>query len=178
MLSLQSRCLSLAAGCLLVLCASARADDADDVTRLFRTGQTEQAFARLDRLLAAQPKDPKLRFLRGVMQSDAQRTDEAVSTFRQLNEDHPDLPEPYNNLAVIHASRGDYAQARLALEAALTANPAYALAHQNMAEVLLQLARQSYAKAAQLEPGNSVVAARLTLLRQLDLPAARPPGSP
>ena len=178
MLSLHSHCLGLAAGCLLVLSSSARADDADDVTRLFRTGQTEQAFARLDRLLAVQPKDPKLRFLRGVMQSDAQRTDEAVNTFRQLNEDHPDLPEPYNNLAVIHASRGDYAQARLALEAALAANPAYAVAHQNMAEVLLQLARQSYAKAAQLEPGNAVVAARLALLRQLDLPAARTPGSP
>ena len=178
MLSLQSRCVRLAVGCLLALCANARADQADEVTRLFRTGQTEQAFAGLDRLLAAQPKDAKLRFLKGVMQSDSLRTDEAVATFRHLNEDYPDLPEPYNNLAVIYAGRGDYPQARSALEAALTANPAYAVAHQNMAEVLLQLARQSYAKAAQLDPGNSGVAARLAQLRQLGLPAAKPVAAP
>ena len=166
------------AWCLLVVCGSTRADDTDEVTRLFRTGQTEQAFARLDRLLAAQPKDVKLRFLKGVLQSDAKRTDEAVATFRQLTEDHPDLPEPYNNLAVIHAARGDYAQARSALEAALTANPAYAVAQQNLGDVLLQLARQSYAAAAKLDPGNAGVAARLALLRQIDASTAKSPGAP
>jgi Flp pilus assembly protein TadD len=173
----RSCAVSLAAACLL-LCAHARADDAGDVTRLFRAGQTAQAFARLDRLLEAQPKDSQLRFLKGVMQSNALRIDEAVNTFRQLNEDYPDLPEPYNNLAVIHAARGDYLQARVALESALTANPSYAVAHQNLAEVLLQMARQSYARAGQLEPENAGVAARLALLRQLTLPEAKPRSNP
>ena len=178
MLSVLRRCIGLLACCLLVVCASARADDTDEVTRLFRIGQTEQAFARLDRLLAAQPKDVKLRFLKGVLQSDAKRTDEAIATFRQLTQDHPDLPEPYNNLAVIHAARGDYAQARSALEAALTANPAYAVAQQNLGDVLLQLARQSFAAAAKLDPGNAGVAARLALLHQLDVSIAKPPAAP
>ena len=178
MLSLLRRCVGLLACCLLVVAGSARADDIDEVTGLFRTGQTEQAFTRLDLLLAAQPKDVKLRFLKGVLQSDAKRTDEAMTTFRQLTQDHPDLPEPYNNLAVIHAARGDYAQARSALEAALTANPAYAVAQQNLGDVLLQLARQSYAAAAKLDPGNAGVAARLALLRQIDVLIAKSLSTP
>ena len=178
LLSLLRRCVGWLACCLLLAGGCASAEDTDEVTRLFRTGQTEQAFTRLDRLLAAQPKDVKLRFLKGVLQSDAKRTDEAVATFRLLTEDHPDLPEPYNNLAVIHAARGDYAQARSALEAALTANPAYAVAQQNLGDVLLQLARQSYAAAAKLDPGNAGVAARLALLRQIDASTVKPPGAP
>ena len=174
MLALHSRWISLVAGGLLLLCAGARADEAGDVTRLFRSGQVAQAFAQIDRLLAAQPKDPQLRFLKGVMQSDAQHTDDAVITFHQLIQDYPDLPEPYNNLAVIHAARGDYAQARMALESALTANPGYAVAHQNLGEVLLQLASQSYAKAAQLDPSNAALASRLLLLRQMTLQPSIP----
>ena len=178
MLSLLRRRIGLLACCLLVVCVDARADDTDEVTRLFRAGQTEQAFTRLDLLLAAQPKDVKLRFLKGVLQSDAKRTAEAIITFRLLTEDHPDLPEPYNNLAVIHAARGDYTQARSALEAALTANPAYAVAQQNLGDVLLQLARQSYAAAAKLDPGNAGVAARLALLRQIDVLIAKSLSTP
>ena len=174
MLALRSRWISLVAGGLLLLCTGAWADEAADVTRLFRSGQVAQAFVQIDRLLAAQPKDPQLRFLKGVMQSDAQHTDDAVITFHQLIQDYPDLPEPYNNLAVIHAARGDYVQARVALESALNANPGYAVAHQNLGEVLLQLASQSYAKAAQLDPSNAALATRLLLLRQLTLQPSIP----
>jgi tetratricopeptide (TPR) repeat protein len=128
----------------------------------------------LDRLLVMRPKDAALRFLKGVMLSETQRTAEAVSTFRQLNQDHPDLPEPYNNLAVIYAAQGDYAAARVALEAALVANPSYAVAHQNMGEVLLQLARVSFMRAALLEPANPVSAKRLALLRITTLNESTP----
>jgi tetratricopeptide (TPR) repeat protein len=156
-------------GILLVLgtlaSAAARADDVADVTRLLRSGQAPQAMVELDRLLAARPKDAALRFLKGVMLSESQRTAEAVSMFKQLNQDHPDLPEPYNNLAVIYSAQGDYAAARTALEAALVANPSYALAHLNMGEVQLQLARLSFLRAAQLEPTHPLPAKRLALLR-------------
>jgi tetratricopeptide (TPR) repeat protein len=158
----------------LLTCAAAHADDAADVTRLLRSGQASQAMAELDRLLVKNSKDTALRFLKGVMLSETQRTAEAISTFRQLNQDHPDLPEPYNNLAVIYAAQGDYAAARVALEAALTANPSYAVAHQNMGEVLLQLARVSFTRAAQLDPANPLPAKRLALLRITTLNEATP----
>jgi Flp pilus assembly protein TadD len=152
----------------------AQADGTADVTRLMRSGQAAQAMVQLDALLAARPKDAGLRFLKAVLLSETQRTAEAVSTLRQLNQDHPDLPEPYNNLAVIYAAQGDYSAARAALEAALTANPSYAVAHQNMGEVLLQLARLSFTRAAQLEPSNPWPAKRLALLRTTALNESPP----
>ena len=36
------------------------------------------------------------------------RTGEATAVFYRLTVEHPDLPEPFNNLAVLHALRGDY----------------------------------------------------------------------
>jgi Flp pilus assembly protein TadD len=154
-----------------VICCT---DEASDINRMFRAGQTAEAFAKLDQLLKTRPKDPQLRFLKGVMQADSQRRAEATSTFLQLTIDYPELPEPYNNLAVIHAAQGDYDKARAALEAALRAHPGYAAAHQNLGDVYVQLARQSYAQALQLEPGNPAIPPKLVLLRQLTQPVAAP----
>ena len=39
--------------------------------------------------------------------------------FEQLTEDFPELPEPYNNLAVLYAADGQLDRARAALELAL-----------------------------------------------------------
>jgi len=173
--SLQ-RITRIAAICCGALASAAFADDASDVNRMFRAGQTNEAFARLDQLLKANPKDASLRFLKGVMLADSQRRSEAAATFLQLTVDYPELPEPYNNLAVIHAGQGEYEKARAALEAALRAQPGYAVAHQNLGDVYVQLARQAYTRAVQLEPGNTAVPPKLALLRQLTQPLSPPVG--
>ncbi len=168
----------IAAVCCGAIAGAALADDASDINRIFRAGQASEAFAKLDQLLAARPKDPQLRFLKGVLLADSQRRAEAASTFTQLTIDYPELPEPYNNLAVIHAAQGEYDKARAALEAALRANPAYAAAQQNLGDVYLQLARQAYSQALQLEPGNATIPPKLALLRQLTTPMAAPAAKP
>jgi len=167
------------AGLLVLCCAAlagpARADEASDINAQFRAGQTAEAFAKLEQLLQARPKDAPLRFLKGVMLADSQRGAEATSTFLQLTVDYPDLPEPYNNLAVLYAAQGDYDKARAALEAALRAHPGYAVAHQNLGDVYVQLARRSYAQALQLDPSSSAaLALKLALLRQLTRPSTVP----
>jgi len=167
-----SRLVRIAAICCGAWAAAALADDASDINRMFRAGQANEAFARLEQLLKASPKDPQLRFLKGVMLADSRRPAEAAATFEQLSVDYPELPEPYNNLAVIYAARGDYDKARSALEAALRAQPAYAVAQQNLGDVYVQLARQAYSQALQLEPGNVVIPPKLALLRQLTQPVA------
>jgi Flp pilus assembly protein TadD len=164
--------------CCGALAGAALADDASDINRMFRAGQSKEAFARLDKLLTARPKDAQLRFLKGVMLADSQRRAEAANTFLQLTIDYPELPEPYNNLAVIHAAQGDYDKARAALEAALRANPQYGVAHQNLGDVYLQLARLAYTQALQHEPGNPTIAPKLALLRQLTQPVAAPAAKP
>lgn len=153
---------------LLVASGAAFADDYADVTRMLRSGQHAQALERADQYLAAKPRDPQMRFLKGVILGDAGRTAEAAAIYTSLTQEYPELPEPHNNLAVIHASRNELDQARASLETALRANPAYATAQENLGDVYLRLAIQSWARAQQLDVsvGRSV-APKLAAARSL-----------
>jgi Flp pilus assembly protein TadD len=153
--------------CCAALAGTARADDLADIDRMVGQGHTQEAMARLDKLLAQRPQDAPLRFRKGVLLTWLHRTDEAAAVFMQLNVDYPELPEPYNNLAVIHAARGNYDQARAELESALRANPSYAVAQQNLADVYAQLARLSYERALNLDPANAAIPPKLALLHDL-----------
>ena len=153
--------------CCAALAVTARADDAADIERMVDQGQTQEALARLDSLLAQRAQDAPLRFLKGVLLTRLHRPDEAATVFRQLNLDYPELPEQYNNLAVIHAARGDYDQARVELESALRANPSYAVAQQNLGDVHAQLARLAYERALKLDPASASIPPKLALLHDL-----------
>lgn len=149
---------------------TARADELGDVQRLYYSGQVASAMQRADRFLAAKPSDPQMRFMKGVMLADAKRDAEALAVFQKLTEDYPDLAEPYNNLAALHAAGGDYAKARATLEQALRTNPSYATAHENLGDVHAALAAQSYGRAAKLDPANVTIAPKLALVRGLYKP--------
>ena len=147
------------------------ADEVAEVDRLYHAGQTQQAFERADKHLAVQPQDAQMRFLRGVMLTESHRTDEAAEVFRRLTEDFPELPEPYNNLAVIFAERGQYGRAREALETAVRNNPQYSTAQENLGDVYVQLAREAYARALSNTPGGAPASAainrKLSMARDL-----------
>ena len=142
----------------------ARADVYGDVSKLLRGGRLAEAEAEADRHLKAKPRDPQMRYLKGLIQRDSGRQAEALETFTKLTEDFPELPEPYNGLAVIHAAQGNYDLARTSLELAIRANPAYATAHENLGDLYSRLARQSYCKALQNDPGNGDLRTRLAAL--------------
>ena len=149
----------------------AHADEQGDINRLAGAGQTAEALARLDKLLEQKPRDAQLRFQKGVLLAQMQRTAEATDIYTKLTVDYPEIPEPHNNLAVLYAAAGEYEKARAALDAALRANPNYAVAHQNLGDVYAQLARQSYTKSLQLDPTNAAVPPKLALLREIVRPA-------
>lgn len=155
---------------------SARADDYADVFNLQRSGKPAEALARADQYLATKPRDPQMRFLKGVILAEAGRAAEAIEIYTGLNQDYPELPEPYNNLAVLHAAQSQFDKARIALEQALRANPNYATAHENLGDVYVKMAALSYGKALQLEPSNTTAPAKLTLIRQLFAPAKPAPA--
>jgi tetratricopeptide (TPR) repeat protein len=156
---------SLAA--LVAFAPSARADDYTDVNRLVNARQYDQALARAEQYLAAKPRDPQMRFLKGVIQAETGKRAEAIETYTQLTQEYPELPEPYNNLAVLYAQANEYDKAREALEGAVRANPNYAIAHENLGDVYAKLASQSYAKAQRIAPANTTAPAKLALVRQL-----------
>ena len=139
-------------------------------------GQQKEALARLDVLLANPKATPDLRFLKGLLLVELRRTSEAITVFQNLTEEYPELPEPYNNLAVLYAASGEFDKARSALEGAIRANPGMAVAYQNLGDVYAQLARQSYQKALKLDPGSAGVPARLSVLRELTESLNRKPA--
>ncbi|MGZ5181049.1 MAG: tetratricopeptide repeat protein [Ramlibacter sp.] len=152
--------------------ALALADEYGDVNQLLRQGKQAEALSRADQFLAGKPRDPQMRFLKGVILTEQGKSDDAVATFRKLTEDYPELPEPYNNLAVLYAGQSQFDKARAALEMAIRANPGYATAHENLGDVYAKLASQAYARALQLDPGNTGVQPKLALIRNLFAPAA------
>lgn len=164
---------------LIGLCSAVHAqtpDDINDISQMLRSGQTELAAKRIEIALSNRPKDPQLRFLRGVIQIEKKQNNEAVATFQSMIEDFPELPEPYNNLAVLYAGQGQYEKARSALEAAIRTHPSYATAHENLGDIYTKMASESYTKALQLDINNNTAQVKLNTITNL-IGATRTPPS-
>lgn len=151
-------------------------DDYAPVSRLLRAGQPTQALAQADSYLATRPNDPQMRFLRAQALSDAGRPADAMAAYVEITQVYPELPEPHNNLAVLYARQNQLEAARASLEAAIRANPAYATAHENLGDIQLRLAAQSWARAREIQPGLASVPPKLAAARQLI--QATSPASP
>jgi tetratricopeptide (TPR) repeat protein len=150
-----------------------------EARKLIRDRQFAPAMAKIDTVLLTDPKNPQARFMKGVVQTEQNRPADAIETFQKLIEDFPELPEPYNNLAVIFAQKGQYEQAKSALELALKSNPDYAIAHENLADVYARLAGVEYERAAALDKSNKNAKAKLALVRELyAAPMPTPAPSP
>lgn len=148
--------------------AQAQANDYAEITQLLKAGKAAEALTKADQRLSATPRDPQLRFLKGVAQADSGKPADAVATFTKLTEDYPELPEPYNNLAVLYANQNQLDKARTALEMAIRTNPSYATAHENLGDIYAKLASQAYNKALQLDAANATsVKPKLALIREL-----------
>jgi len=165
---------ALALGMLLAANA-ARADELQDASRLLKAGQHQQALERVNKALAAKPRDPQARFLKGLILTEQGNTREALEVFQKLTQDYPELPEPYNNLAVIYASQGQYDKARGSLEQSIRTHPSYATAYENLGDVYAKLASQAYDKALQLDSSNAGAQNKLALVRELVGTAPRAP---
>ncbi len=167
------RALRLLALCAALTASAAWADEYADVNRMLKAGQFTEAIGKADQYLASKPRDPQMRFLKGVVQSESGKSTDAIGTFTKLTEDYPELPEPYNNLAVLYANQSQFDKARAALEMAIRTNPSYATAHENLGDVYAKLASQAYSKALQLDGSNTAVQPKLALIRELFAPAGK-----
>ena len=159
-----------AAAWLAIACATALAAPADDLKeaqKLYGQGKLQPALDKVDAFLKASPKDPQGRFLKGLVLTEQKHTDEAIKVFTGLTEDYPELPEPYNNLAVLYASQGNYEKARAALELAIHTHPTYATAHENLGDIYAELASRAYDRALQLDKNNTTAQVKLAMVKDL-----------
>ncbi|MCL1960698.1 MAG: tetratricopeptide repeat protein [Desulfovibrionaceae bacterium] len=140
--------------CGLWLALPALADEYAEVQRLQKSGQTAEALARAEEYIAANPDDPQMRFIKANLLAASRRAGEAEQLLLQMTRETPELPEPWNNLAVLHAAQGQLDMALSELQSALRLNPGYATALENLGDVQARLALQAWQRARQLDGGN------------------------
>ncbi len=171
------------AGLLLAVLAGvasgARADEVSDLRALITRGDLPAALARAELAVAAQPRDAQLRFLRGVVLMDLGRDAEALDAFTRLTQEHPDLPDPYNNIGLLQARAGQPEAALAALQEALRCDPGHRTARANLGQVHLVLAVKSWDRLARTGPMDPALHRKLEAARALlapqPLPATAPP---
>lgn len=168
--------LPIALGWMASSTAIAGTSSQDSIKQAIQAGQLEQALKIVQQERQNAPKDVQLRFFEGVIQAQQGQTDKAIDTFRRLTESNPELSEAHNNLGVLYASKGKLEESRFHLEKALQTHPSYAAAHRNLSDVQSQLAKQTYAKALQVDSKVKNGSPQLTLLGSID-PSKRAPVS-
>lgn len=152
--------------------AASRADDLANAQRLWLAGQRAEAVSQIEQALTRTPDDLQLRFALGVMRMELGERAQALDIFTRLTQDFPDLADPYNNLAVLHAAAGELDEAKAALEQALQLQPDHVQAQENLGDVLLRLALRAYERAQKLSLApsdvlNAKIDRTLALTRQL-----------
>ena len=168
--SIKSRLAAVLATAVLgvaTLAWAAPADDFREAQKLYGQGKLQPALDKVEVFLRAQPKDAQGRFLKGILLTELKRTADAIQMFSGLTEDFPELPEPYNNLAVLYAQQGNYDKAKSALELAIHTHPSYATAHENLGDIYAQLASRAYDRALQLDKNNTAAQSKLALIKDL-----------
>jgi len=101
-----------------------------------------------------------------------QHPDKAVALLRRLITQFPVDPAPYNELAVIYASRDDLERARAVLISAIEADSRYALIYKNLQTVFGALAGRAYDRALIRSAGERRLPALMSFVEDGSLPAS------
>jgi tetratricopeptide (TPR) repeat protein len=134
------------------LANTTQTDEHQEVRKLLRQAKYSAALSWIEGSLAKNPRDPQMLFWQAFVFEQTGRADKALPIYLSLTQDFPELPEPHNNLGVLYAAQGDYARAKASFDLAVRNNPSYAVAHENLGDVLLHMSQQSYQRALSLEP--------------------------
>ena len=122
-----------------------------ETRELIELGKYKDADAIIIAKLKGKPRDAQWRYLEALLKAemglslkDKDILNNAIFLFERLSEEFPELPEPYNNLAVLYDKMGQEQKAIKSFKLAILNNPNYALAYENLADLYLFLARETY----------------------------------
>ncbi|OUT98887.1 MAG: hypothetical protein CBC01_02400 [Betaproteobacteria bacterium TMED41] len=155
----------------------------ENTRELIELGRLEEAKHKIYEQLKIKPRDAQWRYLKAVLlaefaiinqnsdNSDLSsvkiETNRAIESFERFTEEFPELSEPYNNLSVLYLMRGQPNEAREALEKAITNNPNYVLAYENLGDLYVYLANITYKKGLSKLPSSSRLDKKLDHLNQM-----------
>lgn len=138
-----------------------------EIQQMIQQGSFQKALVLAEEQLALNPEDIQTQFLKGLVLARMDRLKESAAVFIKLTEEHPELPEPYNNLAVIYAATGEYDKAEEALRKAINTHPSYATAHENLGDIYAKMASQAYNDALKLDSDNQETKEKLSMINDL-----------
>lgn len=141
--------------------------DLNTIQGIAARGDWETALEKLDKRIEANPNDVEARFLMGLLQMERGNPYAAREIFAEITRLFPQLPEAYNNLAIIYAQQGQYELARESLLQAIANKPDYSNARANLGDLYTKLAVDAYQEAVKLNPGDEASKAKLKLLEQM-----------
>jgi len=161
----------------LALCAvltlPVQAQSIGEIRGTIARGDLPAALKQAQAAAAAKPADAQLRFLLGVVHMDLNQDAEALAAFTALTQQFPELPDPLNNIALLHARAGRLEEARQSLQAALRADPSHRASRANLGQIYVMLAVQAWELAVAASPVDAALSRRLAAARTLLAPPAR-----
>ncbi len=120
------------------------------IYQLIQNGRAQEALEAIERREAQLAQttvigtDVQLLFLKGRAYDALAQYHDAFELYKQMTLLYPELPEPWNNLALEYVRQGNLNLAEEALAMALTADPNDKTALQNLGEVRLMQAEQTF----------------------------------
>jgi len=139
----------------------------EEIKLLLKNGKYNHAEILIDNFNENNLNDPELLFYKGINETNLGKKNQAIDTFRDLTERFPELPEPFNNLAVLYAEKEQYRLAKEILEQAIKTNPSYLTAHINLGDIYTKMASEAYNKALEIDKSNNIAITKLSMITQL-----------
>lgn len=158
------RCLALG----LMLCAmAANADDPySSIIDHQENGRYDEALSQISGLLADNKDDFRALLLKGNVNKLMGNSDQAIAIFKQLIKQYPQMPEPYNNLAVLYADSGQTSLAIETLQQVFSTSHSYSAAFNNLRNLYNEMASSAYREALDISNKKPNKSARYTLLNE------------
>ena len=139
----------------------------DEIKILLKNGKYSSAESVVHKSIENDSNNPELLFYKGIIETNIGKSNQAIDTFRHLTERFPNLPEPFNNLAVLYAEKGQYTLAKEILEQAIKTNPSYLTAHINLGDIFTKMASEAYNNALEIDKSNNIAITKLSMITQL-----------
>ena len=139
----------------------------EEIKILLKNGDYTNAEKLTNQSIEKNLNNPELLFFKGIIETNQGKNNQAIDTFRDLTERFPKLPEPFNNLAVLYAEKGQFRLAKEILEQAIKTNPSYLTAHINLGDIFTKMASEAYNKALEIDKSNNIAITKLSMITQL-----------
>ena len=139
----------------------------EQIKILLKNGNYSRAEILVNKSIEDNLNNPELLFYKGIIETNIGKNNQAIDTFRNLTEKFPELPEPFNNLAVLYAEKGQYILAKKILEQAIKTNPSYLTAHINLGDIFTKMASEAYNNALEIDESNNIAITKLSMITQL-----------